>query len=443
MDTHKKPSFVTKYNLVFVLVIIAISLSLLFHFLPFHKQASSQDQVTKVYFADNITPAHKKIINLFNEKYLGQIEIIPVNLPFTKFNTNERKELIARTLRNRTSRIDIFAVDQIWVSRFAKWAEPLSRYFSNKDRANILTHALSTCYYENTLVGVPLHIDIGIMYYRRDIIQNFPNYSELVRKLKSSITWGEFIQLSEQYDSSSPFYIFQADKYEGLVCNFLETLGGHDGRLFENNILQLNQPYARESCQLMVDLIHKYSITPEIVETFNESASYAYALKYNVPFFRGWPGFMKEIMTYPEGSTKVNLLEIAALPHFQGHKPASVIGGWNLMISKHSAKKEEAVLFLKFISSEEAQTIFFETAGYLPILNTIYENESFINANPNLLYLKKLLDRGIHRPSHPNYTKMSNILSSFIHKALKRELSVEEALSQTSEEILLRNVLHK
>ena len=179
MDAKKAIS--TKYNLVFISFIIAISLSLLFYFLPFHKIPISENEVAKIYFADNMTPAHTKIISLFNDKYQGQIEIIPVNLPFTKFNTNERKELIARALRNRTSRIDVFSVDQIWVSRFAKWAEPLSRYFSNKEKANILPHALSTCYYENTLVSIPLHIDIGVMYYRRDIIEKFPDGRSRVR----------------------------------------------------------------------------------------------------------------------------------------------------------------------------------------------------------------------------------------------------------------------
>ena len=56
---------------------------------------------TKVYFADNISAAHRRPIERFNQKHLGAIEVVPVNLPFDKFSTNERKEFIARSLRNK------------------------------------------------------------------------------------------------------------------------------------------------------------------------------------------------------------------------------------------------------------------------------------------------------------------------------------------------------
>ncbi len=88
------------------------------------------DGVVRVYYADNISPAHQQIIDRFNELYRWKIEVVPVNLPFEKFSTNERKELFARSLRNKSDRLDIFAVDLIWVSSFSRWAEPLDATFS-------------------------------------------------------------------------------------------------------------------------------------------------------------------------------------------------------------------------------------------------------------------------------------------------------------------------
>ena len=71
--------------------------------------------VKKIYFVDHISAAHQKVIDKFNEKYKGQIEVVAINLPFVKFSTNERKELLARYLRSKSDRIDIFSVDQIWL----------------------------------------------------------------------------------------------------------------------------------------------------------------------------------------------------------------------------------------------------------------------------------------------------------------------------------------
>lgn len=88
--------------------------------------------VTQIFFADNISNAHRKLIERFNEEFKGQIEVIPIDLPFSKFSTNERKELLARSLRSKSERIDVFAVDLIWVPRFARWGQPVGNLHSGQ-----------------------------------------------------------------------------------------------------------------------------------------------------------------------------------------------------------------------------------------------------------------------------------------------------------------------
>jgi multiple sugar transport system substrate-binding protein len=329
-----------RYNIFFTIIIVAIT-SLLILNLYTKDSAFSEGEVTKIYFADNISEAHKIVISMFNEKYSGKIEVVPINLPFTKFNTNERKELLARSLRSKDSRIDIFAVDLIWVPRFAKWAEPLDDYFTEEEISKILPYALSTCYYGKMLVGIPLYLDLGALYYRKDILKNWINYEQLEAKLKNSISWQEFIQIGIQNPDNRPFYIFQGAAYEGLICNFVEVLGGDGGNLINSGIIEVNNSMAIKSCQLMVDLIYKYNISPEFVSTFDENETYRYSLKHDVPFFRCWTSSLKDIHAYPGDSSKIKYLGIAPLPHFEGCNSASTFGGWNLMVSKNSLKKKD------------------------------------------------------------------------------------------------------
>jgi len=110
----------------------------LFPFIRYYKEAQS---VKKIYFAENITQTHLQLINEFNKINKGKIEVIPINLPYEKFSTNKRKELITKNLRNRTSRIDIYAIDVVWGERFIKWAEPLNNYFSDSEINLILDQA--------------------------------------------------------------------------------------------------------------------------------------------------------------------------------------------------------------------------------------------------------------------------------------------------------------
>ncbi|MGD9487209.1 MAG: extracellular solute-binding protein [Calditrichaceae bacterium] len=420
-------SFTAKYNLVIVMFIIAILLSLIFYMIPLGVFSKMNEPVV-IYFADNITPAHEKIIDQFNKKYSDRVKVIPIDIPFSKFSTNERKELIARTLRNSNNRIDIFTVDQIWVSRFAKWAKPLSLYFSRKEIEPIIPVALKTCYDDRVLVSIPLHIDIGVMYYRKDLLKNFDNPPEAERSLQNSITWNKFIGLKRHLKTSNPFYVFQGENYEGLVLQFMEISGSGLGKFITGDSIRLQQPELVQSCSLLVGLVNQYKLSPPEVTSFNENLSYEYAFKNDAVFFRGWPGLLREASNFPGGKEKALLLGVASLPRLDGNNPVSALGGWNMMISENSGKVDEAVLFLKYILSDEAQKILYETAGFLPVLKSVYDDTTITNDNVHLSYFRKLIDRGIYRPAHPEYTKLSNILSGYLYRAVNNELSPEEAL---------------
>ena len=177
----------------------------------------------RVFFADNISTAHEAIIARFNELHKGRIEVVPVNLPFTKFSTNERKELLARSLRTRSDRIDVFAVDLIWVTRFSKWAEPMDRHFPRESLATTLPQALESCTVDGALMALPLYVDIGLMYYRSDIVGRLPDSSAIEEALRRSITWDELTALRDRLNyRGRPFYVFQGKAYEGLICNYFE-----------------------------------------------------------------------------------------------------------------------------------------------------------------------------------------------------------------------------
>lgn len=397
-------------------------------------RAGEEPRPIKIFFADNISAAHRKIIARFNAIQRERIEVVPVDLPFTKFSTNERKALLARSLRSKSDRIDVFAVDLIWVSRFAKWSERLDSYFPASARRNILNHALQSCYFDSMLVAVPFYIDISVLYYRRDLLRNLPNFAELERKLKQSLKWSELLALGQQMQTPA-LYLFQADAFEGLMCSYLEVLVGMNQALYREGALQLQSPEAAQALQFLVDLIHKHKVSPPEVVEFREQQSQEYLLKQEGVFLRAWPGFRKEQIAGVPAELQPQNLGVAALPHFTGSEPRAIIGGWNLMLSKYSTHRAEAIEFMQFLLGEEAQKIMFETGGYLPTNNRVYEDSLYLQQQPDLGYFRHLLDSGFHRPQVQNYTTISDILSFFLHRALRRELTVEQALKQAALQI--------
>ncbi len=435
MNLKLLPQNTLRTRLVFLITIISILLSVLFYIFPFQRFATSENEVKKVYFAENITPAHLDIIGKFNELYKGEIEVVPVDIPYDRFTTNKRKELITRNLRSRSSRIDVFAVDQIWIPRFSKWAEPLNSLFDKSDLRPIIEQALKTCTYNDTLYSIPLFIDIGVLYYREDLLKSSINFELLKEKLDEGITWKELANIDVRNPKTNYKYLFHADNFEGLLCNLMEVAGGFGGNLFQNNKVNFSHPSFKLSISLLHDLIHYQKISPAIVTTFNERESFLYAIKNDILFFRGWPTAKKIIPVDKEHQCKVDNLKIAYLPRAEIGESRSTIGGWNMMISKFSSVKEEAVEFIKFVIMERSQEIIFSKRGYLPILKEMYTNQEYLNKYPDLEFYYKLISHGIHRLVHPNYTMISDIITSNVKSALNREVSINEAVKSIETEI--------
>ncbi|MFO7448108.1 MAG: extracellular solute-binding protein [Ignavibacteriaceae bacterium] len=396
---------------------------------------SQKQEIIELYFADKITAAHKVLIDKYNSLNEGKVKIIPIDFPNFDFSTNERKEMLARSLRGRGDAIDLFAVDLVWVQRFAKWCEPLDKYFSEAEKKRILGAALESCYYEGEMVAAPLDMVQGIMYYREDLIKNVVKSDEIIEKIKNNITWDEFIELRKYFNKEEPFFIFPAADNEGMICSYMELLLSLRKNYFEEEGFNLNTPEAEQALQLLVDLVNKYKTTPGIVTEFTEIPSYEYFINNDAVFIRGWNSYDKDFKESPFNAEKESHLRKAPVPHFKSGTPSSVFGGWNLMVSKFSNKKEYAIDFIKFLLKDESQEIFYKESGYYPVTNSFYENPVYTKKYPETAQFKEYMKAGVHRPAHIEYTKYSKIMSYFFKKAIENKMSVKEALAQCTNAI--------
>jgi len=241
-----------------------------------------------------------------------------------------------------------------------------------------------------------------------------------------------------------PFtYLFAADSFEGLVCNYLELLYGQEGSIFESDSVQLKTPVALNALNLMIDMISKHKIVPKEVTSFHENECYLYALENEVPFFKGWPGLNQQYHGWTLYSEKLISIKIAPLPHFEGFNSLSVFGGWNLMVPKDSNNKAEAVEFIKFVLKPENQLILYEKSGFLPVSELVYKKLDDKIINSELQFYREIIDRGFHRPFLIDYTKISDIISYYIHLSLINELTAEQALTQATRLINSNQVLIK
>ncbi len=426
-----------------ITILFAVLLFLFYYLMTFKFRNIREDSIVEIYYADNISPAHQLLIDEFNELNKDKIAVIPIDLPFSKFSTNERKELFTRSLRSKSKKLDVFAVDLVWVHRFAKWSEPLNEYLSQEEINKFEDYALESCYYYNVLAALPMFSDISIMYYRDDLLRQLPDYEMVIEKLNNSMTWEEFISLGQRFDNSrNPFYTFPADNYEGLICSYYELILNENPDFF-NGELRFSNEVAENSMQHLVDLVNSKNISEKSVTQFRENSCYAHFIDHNGVFVRGWQSMLKDTKNLQHDPEKEKFLKIAPLPHLKEHEPGWTLGGWNLMLSKHSQHKPEAIEFIKFMTSKKSQEILFQMGSYLPTRTDIYEDAEFSESHPELMEMKKYLDHGIHRPFQENYTRNSDIVSYFVNLAIDEKISVEEAIEKIDDNLNNHKIIMK
>ena len=105
------------------------------------------------------------------------------------------------------------------------------------------------------------------------------------------------------------------------------------------------------------------------------------------------------------------------------------------MLSKYSTKKSEAVEFIKFLISEEAQEVMYEMGGYIPINKDVFINAPFLKKHPEITFYENLMKTGANRPFLDKYTRCSDIIAHYLNLAIEGKMGVRKALT-TAEQVI-------
>ncbi len=388
--------------------------------------------VTEILFADRMTEAHRILIQEYNDLHQGEVKVVPIDFPNADFTTNERKEVLTRSLRGEGDDIDVFAVDPIWVERFARWSEPLDQYFDTTELSQITEETLSSCYRDGKLVAVPFDQARGVLFYRNSLLRSLPGGDKIADEVDRGITWEDFVKYGERMRDPTLWYVFPAAEYEGLICVYTELLLSLQKDYFLKHGFNFQTPQARRALQFLTDLVHKYRVSPGAVTSMTEVSSFEYFTERKAIFLHGWSTYDKDFSLTDEQKKD---LKMAPLPHFRDGTEASMIGGWDVMISKFSPKKKEAIAFVKFLLGKKSQETFYAQAGYFPVIRSLFVDETYRNRYPELISLYRMLTGGVHRPSHEKYTKFSEILAHDVAQAIRGVISVDDALHQATKSI--------
>lgn len=345
-------------------------------------------------------------------------------------------DLLTQKLKNRSPDVDVFFMDVIWPPEFAAagWALPLDELFPPEERKRFLSAPILANSYEGSTYGVPVFIDSGILYYRKDLLKRYG--------LRPPRTWQEMVEqalriVSEESKRTEMFgYSGQFKQYEGLVCDMMEFVLSNGGRIInqETGKSEIAEKPAVDAVRFVRDnIIGK--IAPRGVLTYQEPESLALFIQGKAVFHRNWP-YAWEVSNNPQRSQLVDMVGITKLPHFPGGKSHATLGGWQLGISSYSQNKEAAWTFVRFLTSERIQKHLALKGGLAPTRKVLYEDSEIIQAYPQFSDMKDVFLTAWPRPRTPLYPAVSNVLQHYFHKAISDPASdIEKEASIASQEI--------
>ena len=231
--------------------------------------------------------------------------------------------------------------------------------------------------------------------------------------------------------------MWQGKQYEGLVCTFLEVLAGHGGFWIDpaTREVGLDRAEAIEAAGFLVDCIARQHISPPGVTTYEEEESRRLLQDGRAVFLRNWPYVWQ--LAQSEGSPIRGRVGVAAMVHTAAGRPACTLGGWGLGVSRYSRHPAEAVEFIGFATTLEAQRQFCGPSGYPPALEAAYHDPALLAADPFLARLEVLHEDAVLRPPVPRYALASDILQRHLSAALAGQVPVARAMRDAARETRL------
>ncbi len=373
-------------------------------------------------------PVWSRIARDFEAAHPG----VHVNLVEGPNDTDLRENMYTAALLAGDDSFDLVYMDVTWTPKFARWLLPLDESFAPAEIARLLPAAVAAGRFEGRLYRVPVRTDVGLLYYRRDLLakaglappRTLPELATIAARLESPpALWG---------------YVWPGAQYEGLICTYLEVLRAWGGFWVDAETLDvgLDRPEALGALEFLRLSRERGGISPPGVTSYKEDESRRLFQDGRAVFLRNWP-YVWRLAQAPGSPVAGRIGVLPMLPANEGGSAGGTLGGWGFGVSRTSRNPRLAEEFVRYAVSLEAQRALCEETGYLPALAAAYRDPELLARNPFLAELKTLQKDAVPRPAVPRYALVSDILQRHLSAALTGSATPRDALASAASETRL------
>lgn len=351
--------------------------------------------------------------------------------------SNERLTIYQQQFAAESDDIDIYQMDIVWPGLLANHLEDLTPYIAQEEISKYLSNVISNNTVGGKLVMLPWFINIGFLYYRKDLLEKYgfepPETWEDLEKIAQTI------QQEERKIGHKKLwgYCFQGKAYEGLTCNALEFIDSYKGGniVEKDGTISINNERAAVALRRLSSWIG--NIVPTGALNYEQEDCRGIFQSGNLIFMRNW-AYAWPLLNQ-EGSPVAGKVGIIPLPKGgTDGKHTGIIGAWNLGVSIYSKRKKDAVDLLLFLTSEEELKRRALEGGYFPTRTSLYEDPEVIAISPIVEIMVQMLPEALARPasqSGKKYNQVSSIFWNAVHSVLGNKSSPEKALSHAEKKL--------
>ncbi len=346
--------------------------------------------------------------------------------------TEEHSEMLAAAQAGDTS-YDIYNLDNEWVSEFA--AGGYIRFLGNRlPVGGYLSQPLTSGEdASERLYAAPFTTDVGLLYYRSDLVTDAGSLS----------TFGQVLEKARQVQGGHPDmnvgYAGQFAKYEGLTVNLLEIIRGEAPDSIDKDGAITDPTAVTDILRQLIENIGRGNpISSSEISGYTEAQAYQSFAEGQAVFMRNWPIYYNQLTAPQSGSTTAaRHFDVAPLPF------PSTLGGQDLAISNSSADPADAMTVVEFLTSPQAERCLFAVGGFPATRSSAYQDNSqlpasyqvagkpLVTGHPlcgsttgrQLSIGKKILQgikRSVPRPVTPYYTELSTLIQDQVWPLLNK-----------------------
>jgi multiple sugar transport system substrate-binding protein len=365
------------------------------------------------------------LIDQFNKQHKGEFQVKYREMPS---DTGQYFDQLRTEFQAGGGEIDVIGGDVIWPAQFAAqgWIVDFSDRMPESEQKKYLPGPIESLTYDGKIWGVPWYTDAGMLYYRRDLLEQ----SGISAPPK---TWEELKEMGDQVSQETGTkygFVFQGSEYEGGVCNGCEYIYTHGGRVIDPsdaNKVVIDSPEAVAGLTTEQSMAQE-GVAPQAVSTYTEEQTDPAFLNGDAVFARNWPYMYALAGTSDYPNVKPEQIAVAPLPVGEPDPTiASTLGGWNFLVNAASDMQEEAWEFIQFMTSEQNMKYRAVEATLLPTLKSLYDDPDVVEAIPVIELGKEAIQHTVPRPVSPYYGDMSLEMAEQFAAVVKGDTSPEQA----------------